>query len=260
VLGFDSRVTALKRDLLGFHDEEAQWLPPFLLKLRDLLTQLHKVLGAPGDDQIRLLVCQGPRMLAWIGAAREEPFRRREVAALQSVAAPLRPRLLAQKQRTSARWHEAALESLVDTLDEPAIVFHTRGTVELANEAGLRWLDEAHARRAFEPLRSALATGGTHPQFTLIPLDARGGAGYVLALSTERRGSLSGTVARASRAWNLSPRQSSVLEQVAFGKSNKEIAFALSCAEVTVEKCLTKLFRASGARSRTELAARLHDP
>jgi DNA-binding CsgD family transcriptional regulator len=170
------------------------------------------------------------------------------------------PPFLPQKQRASERWHQAALESLVDALDEPAIVFHARGTVELANEAGLRWLDEAYARRAFEPLRSALATAGAHPQFTLIPLDARGCAGYVLALSTARRSSLSGTVARASRAWNLSPRQSRVLEHVAFGKSNKEIAVALSCAEVTVEKCLTKLFRASGARSRTELAARLHQP
>lgn len=198
--GFDSRVTALKRDVLGIHDEETQRLPPF------------------------------------------------------------RRRLLAHKQQASERWHQAALESLVDALDEPAIVFHARGTVELANEAGLRWLDEAQARRAFEPLRNALATGGTHPQFTLIPLDARGCAGYILALSSAPRRSLSGTVARASRAWNLSPRQSSVLEQVAFGKSNKEIAVALSCAEVTVEKCLTKLFRASGARSRTELTARLHRP
>jgi DNA-binding NarL/FixJ family response regulator len=40
--------------------------------------------------------------------------------------------------------------------------------------------------------------------------------------------------------------------------SNKEIAARLSCAEVTVEKQLTQLFRSSGVRSRTELMARLH--
>jgi len=57
---------------------------------------------------------------------------------------------------------------------------------------------------------------------------------------------------------DLTAREIDVLELVVRGKSNKEIAVALSCAEVTVEKCLTKLFRASGARSRTELAARLH--
>jgi DNA-binding NarL/FixJ family response regulator len=51
-----------------------------------------------------------------------------------------------------------------------------------------------------------------------------------------------------------------VLEHRAAGKSNKEIAAALECAAVTVDKCLTQLFRTSAARSRTELTAKLHAP
>jgi len=65
-------------------------------------------------------------------------------------------------------------------------------------------------------------------------------------------------VARARTRWQLSPRTTAFLEQLARGMSNKEIASRLSCAEVTVEKQLTQLFRCSGVRSRTELMAKLH--
>jgi DNA-binding NarL/FixJ family response regulator len=160
----------------------------------------------------------------------------------------------------SSRVHRAALEALLDALDEPAIVFHERGRVELANVAGQRWLDKAQNDRTLEPLRAALAAGGAHPSFALVRLDERGCPGFVLALSRARPTSLADAVGRASRAWKLSSRESRVLEHLAAGKSNKEIAAALQCAEVTVEKCLTQLFRTSGARSRTELTAKLHAP
>jgi DNA-binding NarL/FixJ family response regulator len=48
-----------------------------------------------------------------------------------------------------------------------------------------------------------------------------------------------------------------VLERVANGESNKEIAKALKRAEVTIERHLTRLFRASGSRCRTELITKL---
>jgi DNA-binding NarL/FixJ family response regulator len=57
--------------------------------------------------------------------------------------------------------------------------------------------------------------------------------------------------------WGLSVRQARVLELVANGESNKEIARALGCAEVTIENHLTELFRRSGARSRAGLVGRL---
>jgi DNA-binding NarL/FixJ family response regulator len=61
----------------------------------------------------------------------------------------------------------------------------------------------------------------------------------------------------ARRVWGLSPRQLSVLELLLTGASNKEIANALQCAEVTVENHLTSLYRRSGARSRTDLVCRV---
>jgi DNA-binding NarL/FixJ family response regulator len=61
----------------------------------------------------------------------------------------------------------------------------------------------------------------------------------------------------ARRAWRLSPRQLRVLELLLTGASNKEIANALQCAEVTVENHLTSVYRRSGARSRTDLVCRV---
>jgi DNA-binding NarL/FixJ family response regulator len=61
----------------------------------------------------------------------------------------------------------------------------------------------------------------------------------------------------ARRVWGLSPGQLRVLEVLLTGASNKEIACALQCAEVTVENHLTSLYRRSGARSRTDLVCRV---
>jgi DNA-binding NarL/FixJ family response regulator len=44
---------------------------------------------------------------------------------------------------------------------------------------------------------------------------------------------------------------------VAGGASNKEIAFALACSEVTVENHITELFRRSNTKSRASLVSKL---
>ena len=55
----------------------------------------------------------------------------------------------------------------------------------------------------------------------------------------------------------LTRRQREVLEQVVHGRSNKEIAAKLSCAENTVEFHLTALYRKFDVTSRAELIARV---
>ncbi len=54
-------------------------------------------------------------------------------------------------------------------------------------------------------------------------------------------------------AWKLSQRQSEVLRLVILGRSNKEIAQELGCAENTVELHVTRLLRKTGTSSRTKL-------
>jgi DNA-binding NarL/FixJ family response regulator len=61
----------------------------------------------------------------------------------------------------------------------------------------------------------------------------------------------------ARRAWGLTPRQERVVELLLTGATNKQIAYALRCAEVTVENHLTGVYRRSGANSRTDLVCRV---
>jgi DNA-binding CsgD family transcriptional regulator len=61
---------------------------------------------------------------------------------------------------------------------------------------------------------------------------------------------------RCRRDWSLTRRQTEVLEILVRGKSNKEIASSLACAENTVELHITQLLRRASVSSRAELIAR----
>ncbi len=60
----------------------------------------------------------------------------------------------------------------------------------------------------------------------------------------------------AVAVWDLTRRQRDVLGVLARGRSNKEIAAELGCAENTVELHVTQLLRRGGAASRAQLIAR----
>jgi DNA-binding NarL/FixJ family response regulator len=61
----------------------------------------------------------------------------------------------------------------------------------------------------------------------------------------------------ARSQWRLGERQVQVLELLAGGATNKEIAVRLARSEVTVEKHVTESYRRAGARSRTDLVRKL---
>jgi len=60
---------------------------------------------------------------------------------------------------------------------------------------------------------------------------------------------------QAARRWQLTPRQTAVLQHVVEGASNKEVAATLGCAENTVELHVTQLLRRANVTSRTRLIA-----
>lgn len=119
-----------------------------------------------------------------------------------------------------------------------------------------------YARLELEPLTCArrdevlAALEGLAPWF-----------GTALArVSSERRGAPSelsvapqDALGRAASAWRLTPRQREVLRGLLDGKTNKEIAAALGCAEATVEVHVTALYRRSGVSNRTGLVRAVLD-
>jgi DNA-binding CsgD family transcriptional regulator len=80
-------------------------------------------------------------------------------------------------------------------------------------------------------------------------------SGGVRRESAAQRPTLS-QVNHVARAWRLTPKQRLVIEELATGKGNKDIAETLSCAEVTVEYHLTAIRKKMGIGNRAALISR----
>lgn len=89
------------------------------------------------------------------------------------------------------------------------------------------------------------------PWFGMALAGAEGGGSRVAPL--EVLGARRDEVGRAAARWRLTPRQVEVLRGIIEGKTNKEIAATLGCAEATVEVHVTALYRRSGLANRTGL-------
>lgn len=154
----------------------------------------------------------------------------------------------------------ALVLSLLEAVHEPVFVLSAQGALEQANGVGRSWLRTDDGHEAVTALQVALRVGAAAQGFVLTRIEAPGlPAHHWLARWTLDSGLLTSVkMERAQRAWGLGERSMRVLQQVASGRSNKEIAAALGRSEVTVERHLTQLFRRAGCQSRAELIARLY--
>jgi DNA-binding CsgD family transcriptional regulator len=215
---------------------------------------LFQAIGILGHDQLRVLICDGPRQLSWIGATREERFTEREVTLLRRLTRPLQRRLRLEQQFGPGAlpgMFDAALEALRTA----AFVVGPSGAIEMANSVG-RALLERGRQDVLSSISQSAQQGSNAGAFSINRVTAPGWPAYMLAIRKESP-ELAERVLLVQARWGLSARQARVLELVADGVSNKEIALALGCAEVTIENHLTELFRRSGARSRAGLVGRL---
>ena len=226
---------------------------------------LFRRLGIAGHDQLRVIACEGARQLAWVGATREEQFTPREAALLRRLTPSIRARLRLEHQLPGRELLVAALDAALDALPVAAFVLGPRGSVEMANRPGWTLLDREREAVLDEIRRCAQRHGARlrddqtpreEGAFSITRLVAPGWPAYLLAIGRRSDG-ISARVMQAQRAWGLSVRQARVLELLATGASNKEIATSLACAEATIETHVTELFRRSGARSRAGLVGLL---
>lgn len=209
----------------------------------------------------RAPAADGPRAVlprADFGAAESEP------AGLGRDAEPAQlAQLVGELDAACARAPqlEAALVlQLLEAIEAPVFVLHASGRLAQANALGRSWLHTQAGCDALLALRAALLAGTQADGFLLTKIQvdpaadscwlARGGLGTRVMIDV--------VVQRARHAWELRERSVRVLEQVACGRSNKEIAAVLGRSEVTVERHLTQLFRRAGCQSRAELIAKLY--
>ena len=217
-------------------------------------TPLFRAIGILGHDQLRVLICDGPRQLSWIGATREEPFTKRELLLLRRLTWPLQRRLRLEQQLGPGALR-GMFEAALEALPTAAFVIGPSGAIAMANSVGVALLERGR-REVLDSISESARLGSDAGAFSMSQVAAPGWPTYTLAI---RRAplELAERVLLVQRRWGLSVRQARVLELVATGASNKEIARALCCAEVTIENHLTELFRRSGARSRAGLVGKL---
>ena len=214
------------------------------------LARLYEAMGAPwkDPDQARVLVCDGSRLLGWVGVVSRRRFDSRVVGGLQRLVPALRSRLMFDEIVRERDLSRAALDAAFDAIAAPSLLLDKRGRVLHLNEAA-RILQEAGAevfaaaRRAHEipdsrcELRRVSAPG--LPPALLVTIRSGEGA--------DRR--------EPVRRWDLTPRQHAVFELVVGGLSNKQVASRLGISEGTVELHMTAIMRKARVESRAALVA-----
>jgi len=220
----------------------------------EVFHSLFRNLGILGHDQLRVLICDGPGQLAWVGATREEPFTEREKTILRTLRRPLRERLRLERRLASPTLLSATLDAALEHLPSPAFLIGPGFRVELANRAGHSAL-ERDRKSVLAAIRESVYAPDAST-YSITEVVATGSSSYLLAVQRERN-HVAELVLVAKVRWGLTARQARVLELVATGASNKEIAAVLGSSEATIENHLTELFRRSGARSRAGLVGLL---
>jgi DNA-binding NarL/FixJ family response regulator len=148
----------------------------------------------------------------------------------------------------------AILNEALEALGRPAFLVAPDDSIEIANRRGAALLDRG-PKGVLDAIRES---GRGLGPFTVTRLSSERPSGYRLAIRNEIPPTATDRLPQAQRDWGLTSRQTRVLELIAAGAhTNKEIATAIGCAEVTVENHVTELLRRSGAKSRTDLVGRL---
>ncbi|MFW5741360.1 MAG: helix-turn-helix transcriptional regulator [Myxococcota bacterium] len=218
--------------------------------------------------QQRLLVYHGDEFIAWVGLLRggARRFCRADQDRLQPLVGPVIAALTAAQRRATASVPEEAGDIVADAY----------GHIENASAVGRRWLEQDGFREAVRRAvrawdldrmaapRSAILLQRAEARF--VRLDGRTVRYLVqlrrpspvrLATSCAATGMGVGParLAAASERWQLTRRQTEVLDLLVRGRANKEISAELGCTPKTVELHVTALLRKSGLTSRTELMA-----
>jgi DNA-binding CsgD family transcriptional regulator len=223
-----------------------------MLGTTNRLARLHQEMGGgfQRPDQIRVLVCDGGRMLGWVGVVGRRRFGRGAVQKLQRIVPALRSRLVFDEL---ARDHDrliATAEAAFDAISAPSLLVGRSGRVEHLNEPA-RILEKIRAE-VFAAARNAPEKAD--PRCEVRPVKVRGLPTQHLVTIRPREPEELDREA-AERRWKLTPRQSMVLRLVAQGLSNKQVGSHLAISEGTVELHVSALLKKAGVPSRAGLVA-----
>ncbi len=214
--------------------------------------ELLRGLGIAGYDVMRVVVCDGSAFLAWVGVMRRTEFTEQELLAFQQVVPQLRAHLALAQRLRHAELFEAGFAIVLEALAEPAFLLRRDGRLVASNRAaGELGLAPAELR---EQLGRALSDQAA--EWSARPVGSGPEPGGYLVV--RRCGGLSSrAIATAGRRWTLTRAETRVLERLAQGCSNKEIARALCCSVRTVEIHVSAILRKGSCENRAAVVAEL---
>lgn len=134
---------------------------------------------------------------------------------------------------------------LLELLDRPALVLEDGGLVVCANRLASPFLSPDHTR-----LNGPLQTH----EWNVLRRNPYADAGLSVALRDHHE--TQPHIERLGQRWGLTPREREVLEGLAAGGSNKDIANALGCSERTVEVHVSRILEKSASDGRAQVVAR----
>lgn len=207
-------------------------------------------------QQLRVLVCDGPALLAWVGVLQEAPFSARQLRVFGALVPALQRRLRLEQRLARSEMHEAAFVAALEALPTAAFLLAASGGVLHANALGRARLEDGR-RQVDEELRASVAGTSPTSPYELTSLSSGHGSRRFLAVQRARPREVGDVAARARVRYGLTPRQMGVVVELLRGNSNKRIARELSCAERTVEVHVTAILEKTSCESRAELVARL---
>ncbi|HEY3494476.1 MAG TPA: helix-turn-helix transcriptional regulator [Polyangiaceae bacterium] len=215
------------------------------------LAGLYRAAGIPAGspDQVRVLVCDGARLLGWVGVIRRKPLERRIEPLFTKLVPALRARLELDDLLRDRELSRASLDATLGAIEVPSLILDRKGNVEHLNDPARRLATTRPDLLA--AARAALVRPS--PLFRLHPVLVRGvPASTLVTLCPSPLDLKNGS----AKEWRLTPRQKAVLELVVEGLSNKQVASRLGISEGTVELHMTAVFQRTRTSSRAELIAR----
>jgi DNA-binding CsgD family transcriptional regulator len=201
-----------------------------------------------------VLVCDGPALLAWVGATRAAPFGARERRTLQRLVPALRRRRRLEALLPVRGAYRPLFEAAFAAIPSPAFVTSVDGAPLEVNAAGSAWLAREGAAGR-EELRLAARRLGS-AKLTATRVTSPGTAERrLLVLRPSHDARTSHRVAEAARRWGFTPAEARLLALLVEGLTTRTLAATLRCAERTVEARLAAMFAKAQVGSRVALAA-----
>ena len=215
---------------------------------------LFEQLGTLGHDVMRVLVCDGPSLLACVAIVQAEKTTSRQRELFELVVPSFRKRLAFERLVGDATCANAGIAAALEHVGGSAWLLGPSGRVEHANVAARKRLDDDRA--ATRATLERCIKGTVEGRFTVTPLrGATGPAGHLVIEAADRTAAHG--IPKAAVRLGLTPAQTRVLERVARGSSNATIAAELKVAERTVEAHVTAILEKAQVPSRAALIVQI---